>query len=96
MESWHLATQWRQWLGQHENRVVLQITRSPCIEFEVSGEQTDTTNNFINSFSPNNYCVIYKDTLALNNKTRDISVYSTVCKYQQSTLHVTELLGKHK
>lgn len=95
VESWHLATEWRQWLGQHEHRAVL-YSRSPCIELEVTGEQADVTNNFISSFSQNNYCVVYKDTLALNNKTRDISVYSTVCEHQQSTLQLTELLAKHK
>lgn len=50
--------------------------RSPWTEFEVTGEQSGTTNTFISSFCQNNHCAICKDTLALNNKVRAISSYS--------------------
>lgn len=54
--------------------------RSPWIEFEVTREQSVTTNTFISSFCQNNHCVICKDTLALNNKIRAISSYSAQLK----------------
>lgn len=78
VESWHLVTEWRHWLGQQRNNGALnhEIPLN-----RIWGHwRTVTTNTFISSFCQNKHCVICKDTLALNNKIRAISSYSAQLK----------------